>query len=619
MSSPLRIGGLASGMDIDLIVADLMKAERTRVDRLYQNRQTLQWHQEFYREINTRLLSFKNSVFDMRLQATLKKNTAVVSDGSVLTATAGSTVQEGTYTLKVNALAGQAVKESQTSLSRPIEGSSILASVTIDSSNNEFKITLDGVEKTIILEPKVYDGTAGSTLEDLKNDLQAKIDYAFGTNTYGDHLVSVGLDGDRLTFQPGGDYKPQIVLNSGQNDALAVLGFNDGDSFKISATDALKTISNKFRNDPFASGDTIEFRINGQTFSYDFSVGGEDENKTLAGIISDINADTATGVEARYDSITDKIVIKSKEYGPGAQVQIENISGNLFGADGAIQIDDSVVYGSGSEIVLNGVTITNSSNKFTLEGISFTLMKESSQEVEINVQKDVGSTFDVIKGFVEEYNSLIGLINNRLTEERFRDYSPLTEEQKKAMSERDIELWEEKAKSGLLRSDPTLGSIVANLRSIMYSPVEGLDSNTNMLASIGISTTHWTDMGKLRINEDKLKEMLNSNLEGVVSLFTGKGDETGGKGIAVQIYESVNDAMGRVTAKAGSTTGLTSYDTSYIGTRIREVDNRIASMEEYLLQLEDRYWRQFTAMEKALDQMNSQSMWLSQQLMFWGN
>jgi flagellar hook-associated protein 2 len=409
------------------------------------------------------------------------------------------------------------------------------------------------------------------------------------------------------------------VLNSGENDVLTLLGFNDGDSFKINTTDALKTISNAFNNDPFALGDTIEFRINGQTFSYDFGEGGADENKTLAGIISDINANTAAGVEVRYDSITDRIVIKSKEYGPGARVQIENISGNLFGADGAIQIDNGVHYGSGSEIVLNGVTITNSSNKFTLEGISFTLMKESSQGVEINVQKDTGSTFDVIKGFVEEYNSLIELINGRLTEERFRDYPPLTEEQKKAMSERDIELWEEKAKSGLLRSDPMLRSIAANLRSIMYSPVEGLDSHTNMLAAIGIGTTHWTDMGKLSINEDRLKEALNNNLEGVVSLFTGKAGETGVKGIAVQLYEAANDAMGRVTAKAGSPTSLTSYDKSYMGTRIREVDNRIASMEEYLLQLEDRYWKQFIAMEKALDQMNSQSMWLSQQLMFWGN
>ncbi|NLO26037.1 MAG: flagellar filament capping protein FliD [Clostridiales bacterium] len=619
MSNPIRIGGLASGMDIDLIVSDLMKAERIRVDKLYQNKQTLQWQQEFYREINTRLLSFRNSVFDMRLQATLKRNTAIVSDESILAATAGSTVQEGTYTLKVNALARQAVKESETPLSRPIKGSSLSVPVTIDSANNEFKITLDGVEKAVVLDSKVYDGTAGNTLEDLKNDLQAKIDDAFGTNTYGEHLLSVGLEGDRLTFQPGGDYKPRIVLNSGENDVLTLLGFNDGDSFKINTTDALKTISNAFNNDPFALGDTIEFRINGQTFSYDFGEGGADENKTLAGIISDINANTAAGVEVRYDSITDRIVIKSKEYGPGARVQIENISGNLFGADGAIQIDNGVHYGSGSEIVLNGVTITNSSNKFTLEGISFTLMKESSQGVEINVQKDTGSTFDVIKGFVEEYNSLIELINGRLTEERFRVYPPLTEEQKKAMSERDIELWEEKAKSGLLRSDPMLRSIAANLRSIMYSPVEGLDSHTNMLAAIGIGTTHWTDMGKLSINEDRLKEALNNNLEGVVSLFTGKAGETGVKGIAVQLYEAANDAMGRVTAKAGSPTSLTSYDKSYMGTRIREVDNRIASMEEYLLQLEDRYWKQFIAMEKALDQMNSQSMWLSQQLMFWGN
>jgi flagellar hook-associated protein 2 len=201
MSNPIRIGGLASGMDIDLIVSDLMKAERTRVDKLYQNKQTLQWQQEFYREINTRLLSFRNSVFDMRLQATLKRNTAIVSDESILAATAGSTVQEGTYTLKVNALARQAVKESETPLSRPIKGSSLSVPVTIDSANNEFKITLDGVEKAVVLDSKVYDGTAGNTLEDLKNDLQAKNRRCFW-NQYIRGASAICRSGRRQTYIP---------------------------------------------------------------------------------------------------------------------------------------------------------------------------------------------------------------------------------------------------------------------------------------------------------------------------------------------------------------------------------------------------------------------------------
>lgn len=616
MYSPMRIGGLASGMDIDQIVSDMMKAERTRVDTLYQRKQTLQWQQEYYREINARLLSFQTSAFNMKLKSAVSKSTAIVSNESIVTAIAGSAARDGVYTLKVNKLAEQALKESGT-LSKPIEGSSLAVPITIDSSNNEMNITLDGVQKTITLTERNYDGIS-FTLNDLVDDIQGKVDQAFGADTGGESLITVGLNGDRLTFEPGGDYKPQITLGSGTNDALGVLGFNDGDSFKISTTDALKTIGDKFVNDPFASGDIIEFRINGQTFSYDFSPGGADENKTLGDIISDINKNTDTGVEAYYDSITDKMVIKSKEYGSGAQVLVENISGSLFGAAGALQIDGSVDYGTGSEIELNGVTITNSSNKFTVDGVSYTLNKVSAETVEISVQKDIQASYDAIKSFVDDYNGLIDLINGKLTEEKFRGYPPLTDEQKAALSERDIELWEEKAKSGLLRSDSMLRSIVSNMRSIMYSQVEGLDSGTNMLAAIGITTSNYKEMGKLHINEDKLKEALTYNMEGVVALFSQTGTQVGEDGIAVRLYDAAKNAINSVTEKAGSAASLTSYDNSFMGNRIRDVDDKIFRMEDHLLQLEDRYWRQFTAMEKALGEMNTQSMWLSQQLMGMG-
>ena len=111
MISPIRIGGLASGMDIDKLVSDMMRVQRMKADKLYQERQVLRWQQEDYRSINSLMLAFKNTVFDMRLQATLMKYSAVISGASVADVTAGSAAREGSYTLKVNALAQQAVKK----------------------------------------------------------------------------------------------------------------------------------------------------------------------------------------------------------------------------------------------------------------------------------------------------------------------------------------------------------------------------------------------------------------------------------------------------------------------------------------------------------------------------
>jgi flagellar hook-associated protein 2 len=609
MISPIRIGGLASGMDIDKLVSDMMRVQRMKADKLYQERQVLRWQQEDYRSINSLMLGFKNSVFDMRLQATLMKYSAVISGASIADVTAGSAAREGSYTLKVNALAQQAVKESGGSLSRPLEGLAIGDTISIGSSNNEFVINLDGVEKTITITEGEY------SIEALAGELQHKVDTAFGEGQ-----IKVGHTADnRLTFQPAGDYKPQITLKSGENDALEALGFNDGDTFRINPNASLKDMARRFANDPFDTGDVIRFSINGQEFSYDLSEGGADENKTLAGILSDINKNAEAGVTAYYDSVTDKIVIKSKGYGVGAEVSIQNLEGNLFGAGGALQIDDGVSYGKNSEIELNGVVISKNSNKFTIEGISFNLKETSNETVVINVARDTQGAFDAIKNFVDEYNKIIEAINGKLYEERFRGYPPLTDEQKEAMSDKEVELWEQKARSGLLRNDPVLSSIVSQMRTLMYQQVEGTGSVYSTLSSIGIKTKDYKEFGKLHIDENRLREALNNDLEGVVSLFNQSSEVDSQRGLAVRLYDVVNSGITRLSDKAGSSTSLINYDNSYIGKRIRDMDKRIESMEEYLFQLEDRYWRQFTAMEKALNEMYSQSMWLSQQLMFWGN
>ena len=101
MISPIRIGGLASGMDIDRLVSDMMRVQRMKADKLYQDRQVLRWQQEDYRSINSLMLTFKNTVFDMRLQATLMKYSAVISGAQVADVTAGSAAREGSYTLRL--------------------------------------------------------------------------------------------------------------------------------------------------------------------------------------------------------------------------------------------------------------------------------------------------------------------------------------------------------------------------------------------------------------------------------------------------------------------------------------------------------------------------------------
>ena len=45
--SDMRIGGLASGMDIDKLVSDLMKAERQPMNKMEQDKSWLEWQARF--------------------------------------------------------------------------------------------------------------------------------------------------------------------------------------------------------------------------------------------------------------------------------------------------------------------------------------------------------------------------------------------------------------------------------------------------------------------------------------------------------------------------------------------------------------------------------------------
>lgn len=183
------------------------------------------------------------------------------------------------------------------------------------------------------------------------------------------------------------------------------------------------------------------------------------------------------------------------------------------------------------------------------------------------------------------------------------------------MKDSDITLWEQKARSGDLANDETLMQLYYSMRKVVSSTVSSVGS----LSSIGITTGQWYEGGKLYIDETKLRDAIANNPDTVMKIFSGvyQTDSNGNttlitKGIAQNLYDTLNSGIDALTQKAGSTTQL--YDTSFIGNRIREIDDRIAQMQDYLNNLEQRYYAQFTQLEMYVSQMNSQSAWLSQQI-----
>jgi len=203
-------------------------------------------------------------------------------------------------------------------------------------------------------------------------------------------------------------------------------------------------------------------------------------------------------------------------------------------------------------------------------------------------------------------------VGTKLNEKRYRTYNPLTDEQKSEMKEEDIKKWEEKARSGLFRADSLLSSTYSELRMTMSSAVDN-DSDYNTLSSIGITTSaNWKENGKLYVDEEKLREALTKDMDGVMKLFNQDSEDTKSQGIARKLDTLLINQMESIASTAGYNT--IGADESYLGKEISKMDQTLEDMEDRLASIEEGYWNKFTAMEQALQKLQSQGNWLSSQL-----
>ena len=499
----MRLTGLATGMDIDQMVTDLMKANRMKVDTIFQKKQLLEWKRDDYRDINSKLLALRNNAFNMRLTSSYNQKTVVSSNTNILTATAGNSAVPSNYTVTVHNLAAGVSKTS-----------------------------------TEALAPS-YTGTGSERV----------------VNTLGEQF---GLSGE-VTFTLAG----------------AVDGVAKEQSFTF---------------------DTAAANIND--------------------VVKAINS-AGIGINASYDSGTERFFLMTPGTGSESKIHVKADAENFLTDNLKLAVnvgaDESNAHvGIDATIDFNDATgLKFSSNQFTLNGINFDLKSGGGQTVTVTVGRDIDAAVDNIKAFVELYNSTIEMLNTKMTEKRNKDYPPLTDEQKADMKEKEIEQWEEKARSGIFRSDLLLTSSYNKLRNAAMSRVEIEPGVYSSLSEIGINTKIYSENGKLHIDEDKLREALTNDPDKVMSIFNNTGETDSESGIAVRLCGALDAAMGSITSRAGS--GLSQYDESYLSKSIRDVENQMERAEKRFKALEERYYRQFTAMEDAINMMNAQSAWLAQQ------
>lgn len=638
MSDMLRITGLVSGMDTDATVKKLIEVEQIKVDRAKQEKQYLEWKKEDYREIANLLRGFQDTYFDVLNNSTfmLSENTfnmfagAATISGAETTAVSLRTTASSTLgDFSINSISQLATKAKVESGSE-IFGNVISTDISgFDGTTNaayiankQLSFTLDGETKTITLD----DGLVTNT--DIADNLSEKLQEAFSNVD-----IFVNSDAGTLDFRiykndtlnlspvPPDTTETGAVFESGHTftvgdtneDLLTELGLSADQS---NGVDTSKTIE-----DVFGITTSSTVTINDKLFSFT-------SDTKISEVINEVSS-SEIGVTMSYDAFNDTFSIEANTAGTDHSIDISLDSG-LFAQMKLTGGDETATAAQNSIFEVNGVETTRAGNQFTLNGTEVTLNTTSADAIDISVTSDTTDAKDMIVKFVDAYNQMITKINAKLGERRNYDFEPLTEAQKDAMSDDEIEKWEAEARKGTLQDDNVLANLTSSLRRAFYEDIDGLGIT---LADMGIQTSaNYLEQGKLVIDEDKLDDALSERPNEVIRLFTQQSDTAytsfserstryEENGISARIYDIIKDSIritrddnnnkGYLIEKAGFETGVDA--TSDMAKKIFAMDERINDLLDMLANQEEKYYQQFAAMESAMSSFQSQSAWLTSQ------
>ncbi len=532
MSNSLRITGMASGLDTDALIKQMMKPYNMKVDKMKQDRQIVAWKQELYRDILSDTAALRNTYFDV-----LKPDTNILSKNNYA----------GFDVTTTNSVVG--------------EGAGVSAKASVGAETGNYTVKVERL-------------ASGAKVEG------AVIDYP-GANKYTTKLNDLGIeDGGTLTFQ----YK---------------------DSRGVTKTSEPITIS---------------------------------KDATIAQLSDAVNQGTAGSVKLNFSELTEKFSIESLQTGSSSVLAVTNEGTDVLSK---LKLTASVASGVDAKVTITppGVgavptTVERPSNAFSIDGVNYTLSKAGTTN-NIVVAGNSQKTFDKIKAFIDKYNELVDKIGQKTDEKKQYKILPLTDEQRAAMKEDEIKQWETKAKVGLLKGDSNLDGMLNEMRSAFFQGVEGAGIS---LSELGLSTSSDTSKkGKIIIDETKLKAAIETRGEQVANLFakssatsyspdatsTERSDRNKEQGIFQRINDilqdytrttrNINGKKGILLEKVGIKGDLTEFK-SAMSQDIIDKDAKINEMIKSLSERENKYYLQFSKLEVAMNKLNSQSSWLTQQL-----
>ena len=486
-------------------------------------------------------------------------------------------------------------------------------------------VSYGGQTKNIEL---IGDKEAITSFETFKDSLQNKLNKAFGSEN-----VTVGKDSNgSLTFTAK-DNKQTLQISAGSKELQNALGITSTQSNKINTGSSLWENRKKLgldKNPQYTTKEELNkalenFTVNGT------KIEGITADTTVSELLTAINNNKDAGVTAIYLDSANKFVLSSNEKGEGRKITLGPDPDNPNNKkDDAANLIFGGVSQDGTDgemsILYNGVqtTITSSSNTFSIDGLDIratntfnTGSATAEGGVRFTASADTEKVTETVKKFIEAYNAMIDEVRTQATTKPDSNYKPLTDDQKNEMNETSIKNWEDKAKEGILYNSSALKDL-DNATQGIFSSMMMNGVSYDDLEKIGISfSDDYTAGGKIVFDEEKFKTAMDSDPEKVSDLFTGT------HGIVNTIDSTLSTYATRYASRNGNSYGVLieeagseklslTLTNNSIYKELKDMQETITNLQSQLSTEQDRYISQFTQMERLINQMNSQSSYLSQ-------
>lgn len=664
----MRLSGLVSGMDTEAVVQRLMSAHRLKTTKVQNKITTTEWKQDKWKDLNSKIYSlYTGQLSKLRMQSSYAVKKASSSNTSKIDVTAAATAPEGTHLIKVKQLASSqfvtGAKLSTLTNGSEVNSSTKLSELGFDTSNGT-TINIKAASKEVNLDVR-----ANTTLGDLVNSLKSAGLNANYDTSQKRLFISSKVSGAENAFEITTSSSNLVKEKNEVRDFLAYDSLSVTDKNKVDGylksylTGDKADIKSKLLDikhqqvrakyiDDYMSDETNIANVTAEVetkLRADLEEGEVLDDKVLQAAIKDrLRQDAEIEVTSVYEAwkennaaIDNEFLVAEEaltpllnDYAAASSNQISQTGllaklglGEITkNADGLVEISGNpegsvLVNATDAKVIYNGAELTGSSNNFSVNGLTLTLKGitagldteavEDDEVISLSIAGNTEAVYDMVKDFVNTYNELLKEMNDAYNATTSRGYDPLTEEERATMTDDQITKWEDRIKDSLLRRDNTLGSLINSLRSTLNEGVKVNGKNLS-LSSYGITTQSYSERGLLHISGDedfptlaasdnKLREALTNNPEELMQVMTKLADN---------LYSNLMDKMKSTTLSSA----LTVYNDKEMTKSLTNYKSDLTKMESKLLDIENRYFKQFAAMETAMAKMNSQSSALASML-----